>query len=80
MPPPVSDYVEGMEEKVQPLVVKKGILSETEINKLGKKDPEAYPCDFYYEFNFCLFALKFPTIPYTLYAIMYRNEYGVNSF
>ncbi|XP_064382724.1 serrate RNA effector molecule homolog [Halichondria panicea] len=37
----VSDYVEGMEEKVQPLVVKKGILSETEINKLGKKDPEA---------------------------------------
>ncbi len=39
----VSDYVEGMKGKVQPLLVKKEILSETEIKKMGKKDPESYP-------------------------------------
>lgn len=32
-----------MEEKVKPLLVKKENLSETEVLKLGKKDPEAYP-------------------------------------
>ncbi len=39
----VSDYVESTEGNVKPLLVKKGILSETEIKKLGKKDSESYP-------------------------------------
>ena len=41
--PTVSDYVDSMEEKVKPLFSKKESLSDAEIIKLGKKDPEAYP-------------------------------------
>lgn len=32
-----------MEEKVKPLLVKKEPLSESDMEKFGKKDAEAYP-------------------------------------
>ena len=41
--PPVTEYVESMETKIKPLLVKKQLLSEAQMQKFGKKDPEAYP-------------------------------------
>ena len=41
--PPVTEYVESMETKVKPLLEKKQFLSESQMQKFGKKDPEAYP-------------------------------------
>lgn len=36
-------YCDDMEERVKPLLVKKEPLSEADMEKFGKKDPEAYP-------------------------------------
>ena len=42
----VTKYCEEMEGRVKPLLVKKEPLSETEMEKFGKKDSEAYPFSF----------------------------------
>ena len=39
----VVKYCDDMEERVKPLLVKKEPLSEADMEKFGKKDPEAYP-------------------------------------
>jgi len=38
-----TTYCEEMVPKVEALVVKKKELSDADIDKFGKKDPEAYP-------------------------------------
>ena len=39
----VNKYCEEIEGKVKPLLAKKEPLSESDMEKFGKKDPEAYP-------------------------------------
>ncbi len=39
----VSEYVSGMEAKIKPLLEARKELSEDDMEKFGKKDPEAYP-------------------------------------
>ena len=39
----VVKYCDDMEGRVKPLLVKKEPLSEADMEKFGKKDPEAYP-------------------------------------
>lgn len=44
----VAEYVVNMESRVKPLLETKKELSEEDMVKYGKKDPEAYPHMFYH--------------------------------
>lgn len=46
--PVVAEYVVNMESRVKPLLETKKKLSEEDMEKYGKKDPEAYPHMFYH--------------------------------
>ena len=39
----VSSYIESMESRIKPMLETKKELSEDEMEKYGKKDPESYP-------------------------------------
>ena len=39
----VSEYIEGMESKVKPLLEQKKLLSDSDMEKYGMKDAETYP-------------------------------------
>ena len=44
----VAEYIVNMESRVKPLLETKKELSDEDMEKYGKKDPEAYPPVFYH--------------------------------
>jgi hypothetical protein len=40
---PVQEWQKTLKQKLEPYMQEKGSVSDEEVSKLGKKDPDAYP-------------------------------------
>ena len=43
----VAEHMKHMDEKIAPLLLERKELDEEEMEKLGKRDKESYPCHVY---------------------------------
>ena len=41
---PVADYIKHVDEKITPLLIEKKVLNNEQMEKLGKRDQDTYPC------------------------------------